>query len=631
MSEVRIQDDLYEYVNGDFLATAVIPDDKPVTGGFSELDEGVEKKLMADFKAFADGTKTCEIDCVKDAIKLYEKVLDTERRNELGIKPAMDLLNMIKGIKSIDDLNKSAMELMLKGVDLPVNFGVEADMNDATKNSFVILGPSIILPDTTYYGEESGKQLLSVYEDMAKKALAFTDLSEEEVNKFIEDTLKFDELVSKQVKSQLEWADYVKNYNPMKAEEVYEYLKPFDMKGLLIQIYGDNTPDTLIAYDPKAIKNMKEYFNEENLEIFVHWMYVTTLLANTNKLSEELMHIGTSYRRAIMGVPSDPVIEKQAYKVASGVFSQPVGIYYGRTYFGEEAKKDIISLVKKIIEAYKVRVRNNTFLEESTKDQAIKKLSTIAIKMGYPDDVEEIYKKMHVDEEDNYFDAMKKISKIRIMDSLNKLHKPVDKTEWQMPGHMVNACYDPSRNDITFPAAILQKPFYSIDQAVAENLGGIGAVIAHEISHAFDNNGAHFDENGNLFDWWTKKDFENFERLTKDMVEQWDGIPYAGDKVNGQLVVSENIADNGGVAVVIQIMHELGNNDFDLFFKNWARVWCQKSKDEYKMYLLKNDVHSPAKLRANIQVRNFKEWYETFDVKETDEMFIPEDKRIITW
>ena len=196
---------------------------------------------------------------------------------------------------------------------------------------------------------------------------------------------------------------------------------------------------------------------------------------------------------------------------------------------------------------------------------------------------------------------------------------------------MVNACYDPSRNDITFPAAILQKPFYSIDQTVSENLGGIGAVIGHEISHAFDNNGAHFDENGNLSDWWSKEDFDAFDVLTKDMIAQWDGIEYAGGKVNGELVVSENIADNGGMGVTVQIMHETENTDFREYFTNWARVWCMKARPEYMELLLKSDVHSPAKLRCNIQVRNFDEWYETFAVSSQDEMFIPSEKRIRIW
>lgn len=631
MEKVRIQDDLYEHVNGEWLASAVIPDDKPTTGGFSLLADDVEKKMMEDFESFKNKEKTSDILGVSDAIKLYEKVLDENRRNEDGINPILPLLNEIKELKSVEDLNSKAKKLSVMGMPLPYEFGVEADMKDATKNSLVLLGPSIILPDTTYYGSEAGDKLLAVYADMAKKALAYTDLDEETVNKYVEDTLAFDKLVSAKVKSQLEWADYVNNYNPMSTDEVHNYLLPNDFKGLLNEFYKDETPKEVVVYDPKAIKEMNGYFNNETFNLYVHWAYVKTLLANTQYLSLDLAKIGTTYRRTLIGVPSDPVLTKQAYQVASSVYAEPIGVYYGRTYFGEEAKKDVVDLVKKIIETYKRRVKENKFLEEKTKEKAILKLSTIGIKMGYPDDVKEIYKQLTVKDEDSYFDTMKKISEVKIMHNLEKLNKPVDKTEWQMPGHMVNACYDPSRNDITFPAAILQKPFYSLNQTVSENLGGIGCVVAHEVSHAFDNNGAHFDENGNLFNWWSENDFKEFDKLTKDMVEQWDKIPYAEGEVNGQLVVSENIADNGGMAVALDIMAHTENRDYKLFFTNWAKVWCMKAKLEYMQLLLKNDVHSPAKLRANIQVRNFKEWYETFDVIETDQMYIPEEKRIIIW
>ena len=627
---VRIQDDLYEYVNGEWLEKAIIPDDRPTIGGFANLAEDVEKIMMNDFKDFKAGTKHSDINGMCDAIKLYNKIMDTDTRNALGIKPLMPLLDKIKAIDSLEKLNDNLLFFTENNIPLPVDFGVDANMQDATANCFIIQGPSIILPDTTYYGNETGDKLLAVYKDMALKLLAYTNLTSDEQEEYINDTLAFDALVASQVKSMLEWADYVKNHNPMPLDEVCNYLQPLAFKKLLTAIY-DNLPQELIVYDPKAIKNMNMYFNNDTFKQYIHWAYVKTLLANANKLSQEMAAISTTYRRCIMGIDSDPILEKQAYQIASSVYSEPCGIYYGRTYFGEEAKKDIISLVKKIIDTYKDRIAHNNFLEEATKQKAILKLSTINIKMGYPDDVRAIYKEMIIDDNDNYFEAMNKINKIKIHHNLNKLYKPVDKNEWQMPGHMVNACYDPSRNDITFPAAILQKPFYALSQSISENLGGIGTVIAHEISHAFDNNGAHFDENGNLFNWWSENDSKAFKELTNKMIKQWDGIPFGNTSVNGELVVSENIADNGGMAVTLQIMHTIKEADFKAYFINWAKIWCQKAKDEYIDFLLKNDVHSPCKLRANIQVRNFKEWYDTFDVTDNDQMYIKEEDRIIIW
>ena len=630
---VRIQDDLFQAVNGEWLEKAVIPDDRPTAGGFAELDQEVEKQLMADFNAFAAGEKTSDIPEMAYAIRLYQKALDLEERNRKGITPLLPLLEKIKAISGPEELNANAAEFLKEGLRLPLQLMVETDMKDATRHAVEIMGPDLILPDTTYYAEDNpvGPQLLAIFSDMAKQALAYTPLSEEEQTKYLADTLAFDALVAKKVKSQLEWADYVATYNPMPLSEVADAVRPLDMNGLLGGLFGEDVPGTIVVADPRAIKEMNGYFSEETFELYQHWAYVQALLDHTALLSEELYHIGTTYRRALTGVPADPTPEKRAYQIASRVYSDPVGVYYGRTYFGEEAKKDVVELVKKIIETYKLRVRKNTFLSPATKEKAILKLSTITIKMGYPDAIHPFWSKMVFDESDTYFDAMMKLSRVQLEHNLEQLTKPVDRTIWGMPGHMVNASYNPFVNDITFPAAILQKPFYSIHQSVSENLGGIGAVIGHEISHAFDNNGAKFDEKGNLANWWNEEDFKAFEALTKGMIDQFDGIPFHGGTVNGELVVSENIADNGGMGVTLEIMHTLEAPDFQAYFRNWGKVWCMKAKEEYILLLLTNDVHSPNELRANMAPRNFGEWYEAFDVQPTDKMYIAPDKRISIW
>ena len=631
MSDIRIQDDLYEYVNGDWLQEAVIPDDRPTIGGFATLAVDVENKMMGDIKDMATGKLSTNIEAIDDALRLYNKVLDTNKRNQDGIKPLLPLLHKIQDIKNINDLNANIKELTSLGVSMPIDFGVCEDMNDANKYSFVVKGPNTILPDTTYYTNDQGQALLNVYSDMAKKLLAYTNLSIMEQEQYLKDALVFDSLVAKEVKSNVEWADYVKNNNPMSIDDVNKYLAPFDLKNYLQELYGLDAPSTIIVYDPKAIKEFNNYFNTDTFKAYVHWAYVDYLIKNASKLSEELKHLSTTYKRTLTGVAKDPEVEKEAYQLISSIYSEPLGIYYGEKYFGQEAKEDVTKMVKRIIETYQKRIKNNTFLEQQTKDKAILKLSKINLKIGYPDKIDEIYSKLKVNNEDSYFEASLKLRKVLIEYDLNKLLKPVDKNKWAMPGHLVNACYDPSRNDITFPAAILQKPFYSLSQSYSENLSGIGAVIAHEISHAFDNNGAHFDEDGNMNNWWTDKDLKAFEELTKKMIKQWDGIEFAGMKLNGELVVSENIADNGGMAVTIEIMHETPNTNFEEYFKNWARIWCQKAKLEYTQYLLQNDVHSPVKLRTNMQIRNFKEWYDTFDVKESDKLYLKEEDRIIIW
>ncbi|MCR5348268.1 MAG: M13 family metallopeptidase [Bacilli bacterium] len=629
----RIQDDLYEAVNGEWLETAVIPDDRPTTGGFATLDEEVTKLLIADLTKFSSKGNVPEIPAFKDAVSLYGKVLDVKRREEEGITPILSLLQRIQGLKTVEDLNTQLGELAALPIELPFRFYVATDMADATKHCFALIGPGLILPDVPYYAPEhpAGKALLGVYSQMATAALAFSPLSEEEKVLYVKDTLEFDALLSTSAKSQVEWADYVHNHNPMKAEEVAKQLAPLDFDGFLKALFGKEKPEIVVVYEPKAIEKLSSHLEGENFIKFVHWCYVKTLLRNSNLLSPTLRAIGGIYRRTLTGQAADPSIEKDAFNLASRTFSEPIGVYYGRTYFGEEAKKDVVAMVKEIIETYKRRVKVNPILSEETREKAILKLSTIEIKMGYPDFVHPIYEKMKVEQGDSLYATMEKLEKILFEDNLSKLHEEVDRQEWAMPGHMVNACYDPSKNDITFPAAILQKPFYSLSQPHEANLGGIGAVIGHEISHAFDNNGSHFDEKGNLASWWKEEDFARFKEKTDAMIALWDGIPFHGGKVNGTLVVSENIADCGGVAVTLEIMDHLPNADYQEYFRNWARVWCVKAKEEYIQLLLANDVHSPAKLRANMPPRYFPQWYEAFGVKETDAMYLPPEKRIVIW
>ena len=636
MEKVRIQDDLYHHVNNEKLEELVIPDDKFMAGGFAQLMEDVENIMRADFAAFEKGEKEIpeDLPAVKEAVELYRKVLNASARNEEGIAPALKYLDKVQCIHDLKQFNETSASLMLEaGMPMPLRCEIQPDMKNADFNAFYIKGPSMILPDTTYYEEdnEAGKMLLGVFAQMAGELLKLTPLSEQQQKQYVDDTLAFDRNVSKVSKSMLEWADYVKDYNPMPLSQVKEYMSPFDFEGFLKQLYGDRVPEKIIVSDPKAAENFRSYFNEENFDQYLHWAYVNLLVKDAAFLSEDIHTLGSTYSRALFGIAKDPILEKQAYQLASETFSEPVGIYYGRTYFGEEAKADVVAMVKEIINTYKERIANNEFLAAATKEKAILKLDLMKIKMGYPDEAEELYGLLKVEEDESLLDTMTKLTKIRTLYQLDKLNKPVNRNEWLMPGHMVNACYNPFAGDITFPAGILQAPFYSLKQTLSENLGGIGAVIAHEISHAFDNNGAQFDEKGNINNWWTEADYEAFRKKTQEMIEIYDGMDFYGGRVNGELIVSENIADNGGVAVTLHIMGKRDDVSYEEYFRNWARIWCLKTTEQYMQMALVNDVHAPDELRANIQPRFFQEWYDTFGVTENDGMYMAPEKRVVIW
>ena len=632
MKKIRIQDDLYQYVNQEKLDQMVIPDDMPVTGGFSSLASDLEKLMINEFKEMCEKNEYPN-EHLKNACGLFKLACDVEKKNALGIQPALHILEVIKNLDSIETLNKEFKQFVLKGLPLPLNISVETDMKDTAHHCVIIQGPSVILPDVTYYKEEMAQQkemILGVWSNMAKMILAKTDLTEEEQNQYLEDTLKFDDILSKYVKSSEEWSEYVKMYNPMKTSRVATLLKPIKFKNVLTQLFGF-VPENIIVSEPRYFKAFKEVFNEETFMLYKHWAYVKELVDSTSLLSEELREIGGIYYRALAGIPAGTPVDKFAYQLASGLYSDPVGLYYGDKYFGEAAKKDITEIVYQIIDTYKERIQNNEFLEESTKEKAILKLSKIGVKMGYPNEVKAIYNKLVYDENASLYEVVSSLKNILVEDRLSKLSQDVDRSVWAMPGHMVNACYDPFLNEITFPAGILQAPFYSIKQTRSENLGGIGAVIGHEISHAFDSNGAKCDENGNLNNWWTKEDMKKFKSKINAMIKEFDGIELPWGKVNGKFTVSENIADNGGMAVTLHIMSKMENPSYEEYFSNWARVWCMKAKPEYLQLLLAVDVHGPAVLRANMQPRNFQEWYDTFNVTKKDKMYLAPSKRVIIW
>ena len=632
MEKVRIQDDLYTHVNQETLDQLVIPDDKPTAGGFAVLADGVEKLMMDEFNEMSKSGNYPN-DYLRRAVTLFNIAGDAKRKARHGIKPALKNLAILDKIKDVKAFGRYYKELKLRRIPVPYDLDVDTDMKNTARHCVMISGPGVILPDASYYKEEMAAQrdaLLGMWSNIAKAILAQTDLTPEDQELYLGDTLAFDRALAGLVKTREEWSNYIKAYNPMKTSRVATMLKTANFRRSLKDLFGE-LPETVIVAEPRYFKAFTTVFNADTFEQYKHWAYVTGLYGSCSLLTEELRDLGGAFMRALSGIAAGTPINKFAYQLASQMYSEPVGLYYGEKYFGEEAKKDIIEIVQQIIDTYKSRIEKNDILGPETKAKAILKLSKMGVKMGYPDKVQEIYDKLVFDEKKSLFDVVRSLGRIRTLENLAKLNKPTDPTIWPMPGHMVNACYNPSVNDITFPAAILQAPFYSLKQSRSENLGGIGAVIGHEISHAFDSNGAKCDENGNINNWWTKDDERRFKTKVNQMVKQFDGIELPWGTVNGKFIVSENMADNGGMAVTLEIMGNTEGASYEEYFCNWAKVWCQKAKPEYSQLLLKVDVHGPCILRANITPRNFPEWYDTFNVKKTDKMYIAPSKRIIIW
>ncbi|MGK4179387.1 M13 family metallopeptidase [Lapidilactobacillus dextrinicus] len=631
----RAQDNLYLSVNGEWAKTAEIPADRSTTGGFADLAVGVEERLLADFAKFRQDLTQVKTPELQEAVKLNQLALDFKKRDEDGTRPADAMLDKLDKLQNWSDVNQHLADLIEDGTALPFSLGVEPDMKNTSVYLLYVDVPGLILPDKTYYAadNESGQQLLAVWSEMAIAVLQKFGYDETQAAQLVDQAKAFDAAIVPFVKDSEELADYTKQYNPYEFADFLKLTPEIDFATAIPEILA-STPEKIVLTQPKYFENLSKLVTPATFDQYKSWLIVNEILSTTGFLSEELRQLGGTYGRAISGQKEAANQEKHAYRLANGYFSDVVGQYYGATYFGDTARQDVTVMIKTMINVYKKRLANNAWLSQATKDKAIVKLNNIVIKVGYPDQVRAIYSQLKIKtaaEGGDLLNNILNLAKIFRLDNFAKIKQPVDRTRWAMPGNLVNACYDPSFNDITFPAAILQAPFYSLEQTNSQNYGGIGAVIAHEISHAFDNNGAKFDEQGNMVNWWTDADYAAFEERTQAMIQEFDGISYAGSQVNGKLVISENVADGGGLSCALEAAKEDDDVDLKAFFNNWAKVWRIKATNEYRQLLLSIDVHAPGPLRANVQAQNMDDFYQAFDVTEQDGMWLAPEDRVNIW
>ncbi|HBO47286.1 MULTISPECIES: M13-type metalloendopeptidase [Pediococcus] len=634
----KLRNDFYDAINGEWIETAEIPSDHSSTGGFMDLVDDVDKKLMTDFADMKSGKLANNDPLIKEFLKFYDVAANFEKRDQDGAAPLKPYLEKVEAISSFADVNKQFKDWTLNGFPVPFDIGVEPDLKSQGKTKLNVLwaeGGSLILPDKTYYEKDNqaGPQLLAVFTQMAEKLLTMIGKSADEAKQIVADAKKFDASMAPFKKNSEEMSDVAKLYNPIDFAEFNKELGEFKIADGITELLGD-TPKQVIVTEPKFFENFTKIVNEETFPAFKNWLIVNTVGQLASYLGEEFRQVSGTYHRALSGQKEAMKQQKSAFYLARRTFSQVVGDYYGKKYFGEKAKQDVHDMVVAMTGVYKDRLQNNTWLSKATREKAVVKLSAMDIHVGYPDKMEPVYTRLHttsVEDGGTLLGNAQAFAKIFTEDQLSKFNKPVDKEKWEMSADTVNAYYSPEGNLICFPAAILQAPFYSLKQSASENYGGIGAVMAHEISHAFDPNGALFDENGSLHNWWTETDMKEFKKHSQAMIEEFDGLPFAGGKVNGKLVVTENVADDGGLSCALEAAKHTENPDLEAFFVNWARVWRSKATKEYEQLLLSIDVHAPAKLRANVQVKNFDEFYQTFNVQPGDGMYLDPEKRVQIW
>ncbi|NME33726.1 M13 family metallopeptidase [Lactobacillus sp. MRS-253-APC-2B] len=627
----KAKEDLYEAVNGEWLQTAQIPADRPATGGFNSLVDDIDKTLMDDFDAFLNKQKSSQDPRFNEMIKLYGLAKDFKRREQEGTAPLKKALQPLESLQSYADYQEHWAELLLNGTASPVVFDIDADMKNARVYALFAGAPSLILPEKNYYDPKNpqGPQLMQLWTSMMTTLLDKLGYEEKAAQKLIEETKRFDALLVPHVKSAEESADYSKMYNPQPLAEFAGHTSQLDLAAVVEELVGAE-PDKVIVTEPKYLEALDQIL-AGHFEWFKSWLLVNAIRSMAGLLTDKLREINGRYSRALSGAKQPADQRKFAYRLARGTFDQVVGDYYGKTYFGPQAKADVHHMVEQMVKIYQQRLAKNDWLSEKTRTKAILKLDKLGIQVGYPDQIPALYDQLKVDAHATLLENMIQLGKTATKEMFGRWNQPVDRLRWEMSAATVNAYYHPFKNIIVFPAAILQAPFYSLKQTSSENYGGIGAVIAHEISHAFDNNGALFDEYGNLNNWWTKADLDHFKQLAQKMIAEFDGLPFAGQKVNGKLTVSENIADAGGLSCALAAAKEEKDFDAQRFFINWARIWRMKATDQYMQLLLSIDVHSPNKLRANVQAQNQDEFYQAFNVQAGDGMYLAPEKRVNIW
>ncbi|WP_438836168.1 M13 family metallopeptidase [Streptococcus pluranimalium] len=629
----RLQDDFFDAVNGEWEKTAVIPDDKPCTGGFSDLADEIEDLMLATTDEWLAGKNLPEGEILANFVKFHKLVADYDAREAAGTEPVQALIKEYQDLTSFEAFAGRIGNYEMEGKPNLLPFGVAPDFMDAQTNVLWAQAPSLILPDTTYYAEDNdkGKELLALWRQSQEDLLPKFGFSAEDIKDMLDKILELDTQLAKYVLSSEESAEYVKLYHPYDWADFAKLAPELPLDAIFTEILGQ-TPDKVIVPEERFWTEFAStYYSQDNWENLKAELVYSAANAFNPYLTDEIRVLSGAYGRALSGTPQAMDKKKAAFYLAQGPFNQALGLWYAGEKFSPEAKADVEAKVATMIGVYKDRLRNNTWLQKETIDKAITKLNVITPHIGYPEKLPETYAKKVIDENLSLVENAKNLAKISIAHSWSKWNQPVDRDEWHMPAHMVNAYYDPQQNQIVFPAAILQAPFYSLEQSSSANYGGIGAVIAHEISHAFDTNGASFDEHGSLNNWWTEEDYAAFKERTDKVVEQFDGIDFAGGKTNGKLTVSENVADLGGLAAALEAAKKDADFSAEDYFTNFATIWRMKAREEYLQFLLSVDVHAPGKLRTNVQLPNFDDFFTTFDVKEGDGMWREPADRVVIW
>ena len=637
---VSVKDDFYQHVNGKWLKDTVIPAGMPLIDGFYELNIKKDEQLHKIIEEIS--TKKATLNAEEQKISdLYNSLLNENFLNHLGIIPIQNDLDRISKLKNKNDFGQLMAHLTLINVKTPIKFSVVQDAKNAQQMVVNIEQSGLGLPSLNYYLKEDDKAKVTreKYLTYIENMLKFS--GDKQAIQHARDILKFETELAKIQWTPVQNRDLEKQYNPYRVNELQKLGKQFDWNAFLKTIDHEKRVKTVIIAQPSYIKGLNTILEQSSVETLAAYLKFRLIDDYAKYLSKDISDSRFNFKLKQLNGISEPRPRWQdGVSLVDNALGDSIGKIYVQQYFPAETKKSVENLVQNIIHEFDQNITQIDWLSSETKIGAKKKLATMVIKVGYPSKWKD-YSDLTI-KKDDLVGNVKRIQQFQFDQSLKKMGQPIDRTEWTMTPQTMNAEYNPALNEIVFPAVVLQAPFYDVNVDDAVNYGGIGAVIGHEISHAFDDQGSQYDEVGNMKDWWTDQDRQKFNDKAKGFIEQYSAYePLKGYHVDGELTLGENIADNGGLSVAYNAYHHsLKGNPASVidgftgdqrFYMNWAQIWRSNVKEAFLLTWLKTDPHTPNKARVNVTLKNQTPFYDAFGIKQGDQMYISPEKRVTIW
>ena len=633
--------DFYDYACGGWMKANPIGDEYSRYGSFDALAENNKLQLKTLFEELAQSKQ--EQGSVGQKVRdLYLLGMDSARRNREGAQPVMADIAKIQNMK-LADLN-DIITWEQSNIGSPFfGCGVEADLMNSDINALYISQPGLGLPDRDYYivASKENQQIMVAYTNYLEKIFTLVGYNKKAAKKAAKNIIALETKIAEWSMSREEQRDIAKRYNPVPYAQLCEEYNSIDWKSVFNSLNLNNI-DTVIITQPKALKQVNDLMPKLSLQEVKDYLVFNYISSASSYLSNDFTEANFEmYSKILQGTKEMQPLWKRALNVPNGILGEAVGELYVAKYFANGSKEKMLKIVNNLKIALGEHIATLPWMSETTKINALVKLNSFTVKIGYPDKWKD-YSGITVDVNKSYWENVKNAIIFKSKEEYAKCGKQVDRDEWFMTPQTVNAYYNPTTNEICFPAGILQPPFFDVNADDASNYGAIGVVIGHEMTHGFDDQGRNFDQNGNMKDWWTEEDANRFKKLTSILVKQYDSIIVLGDEhANGKFTLGENIADHGGLRVSYTAFKKTqqgrseektdGFTPDQRFFLSYAGVWAGNIRDAEILRRTKTDPHSLGRWRVNAALKNIEPFFKAFNIKEGDPMFLAPAERVTIW